>query len=221
MVFLDNTLDTMRAPARLRLPEVTLAAIIGLAALAVALVCFAVRDFSDNGLRFATQTVWRFECFIFFAALVAGPLGRLVGPLRFLAAQSRPLLQGFCAGIAVYLATIIVPNLVVMPDGVRHYGITSGMMIFVLFTGGVTLVMGAAVNQALCARVGRPACRAMLGLSAIYFWLCFGLIGLSHISGPHRPDVFYGLSINLMVLGLLARFADRFAAAPQSRLAEG
>jgi hypothetical protein len=50
----------------------------------------------------------------------------------------------------------------------------------------------------------------MLGLSVIYFWLCYGLIGLAHISGPHRPDGFYELSVILMVVGLLVRFAERY-----------
>jgi hypothetical protein len=50
----------------------------------------------------------------------------------------------------------------------------------------------------------------MLGLSVIYFWLCYSLIGLAHISGPHRPDGFYELSVILMVAGLLARFAERY-----------
>ena len=37
----------------------------------------------------------------------------------------------------------------------------------------------------------------MLGISAIYFWLCFALIGLAHITGPHRHDPPYELSVIL------------------------
>jgi len=50
----------------------------------------------------------------------------------------------------------------------------------------------------------------MLGIAAIYFWLCYSLIGLAHISGPHRPDGFYEMSVILMILALLARFTERF-----------
>jgi len=78
------------------------------------------------------------------------------------------------------------------------------------FARVVTLVMAAAVSRQLCERVGDKACRTILGVAVGYFWLCYGLMGLAHISGPHRPDAFYELSVILMVAGLLARFADSF-----------
>jgi hypothetical protein len=147
---------------------------------------------------------------VFFAALVAGPLGRLIPVLHLLADKSRPLLQGFCAAMGVYFAFILLPNLFAVPDGVRPAGITAGTTVFVLFTGGVTVVMAASVSHGFCDKVGPRACRTMLGLGTIYFWLCYSLIGLAHISGPHRPDLFYELSLILMLTGLFARFADRF-----------
>ena len=52
----------------------------------------------------------------------------------------------------------------------------------------------------------------MLGTSAIYFWLCYSLMALARISGPHRPDIFYDISITLMILALLLRYADRWLA---------
>jgi hypothetical protein len=84
------------------------------------------------------------------------------------------------------------------------------MTMFVLFTGSVTLVMAAAVHSALCEKVGPRACRTILGVAVIYFWLCYSLMGLAHITGPHRPDLFYELSLILMLTGLFVRFADRF-----------
>ena len=146
----------------------------------------------------------------FFAALVAGPLGRLIPVFHVLADKGRPLLQGFCAAMGVYFAFILLPNLFAVPDGLRPAGITAGMTMFVLFTGSVTLVMAAAVNSGLCDKVGPRACRTMLGVAVIFFWLCYSLMGLAHISGPHRPDLFYELSLILMLTGLFARFADRF-----------
>jgi hypothetical protein len=209
MAFLDHGIafDT-RAPRLSRPPfAVSMAVLLALAVFAAALV---LRGFGDNGVRFGTQLVWRFNSLFFFVALVAGPLGRLVPPLRGLADKGRLLLQGFCAAMLVYFAAILVPNLLAVPDGVREGGITAGMTFFVAFTGTVTLVMAAAVNRGLCERVGRKACRAMLGVATIYFWLCYSLIGLAHISGPHRPDTYYELSVILMVIALLVRFGEHF-----------
>jgi hypothetical protein len=70
--------------------------------------------------------------------------------------------------------------------------------------------MAAAVSHRLAARIGDRASRAVLGMALIYFWLCYSLIGLAHISGPHREDRFYEASLILMVVGLLARFSGRF-----------
>lgn len=182
----------------------------GLLAVAVFLAGFGVRGFSDNGVRLATQWLWRLDCLVFFAALVAGPLGRLIRPLRALADSDRSLLQGFCTVLAVYFAAILLPNVLAVPDGVHPGGISAGMTLFVFFTGSIALVMAVAVNRSLCSKVGARACRAMLGVSVIYFWLCYSLMGLAHISGPHRPDSFYEISVILMVAGLLTRFAERF-----------
>jgi hypothetical protein len=207
MVALDHSAP-FETPGPARLPFAVL--FCGLLAVAVFFAGCALRGFSDNGVRLGTQLLWRLGCLVFFAALVAGPLGRLVRPLKALADKDRSLLQGFCTVLAVYFAAILLPNLFAISDGTRPAGITAGMTFFILFTGGVTLVMTAAVNRSLSLALGRRACRTMLGLSVIYFWLCYGLIGLAHISGPHRPDGFYELSVILMVVGLLVRFAERY-----------
>lgn len=210
MVALEHASHYDMAPSqRLRLTA-PLVLVLALATAAVFCTGFALRGFSDNGVRFGTQLVWRFNSLVFFAALVAGPLGRMLPPLHLLADKSRPLLQGFCAAMAVYFAAILLPNLVATPDGIRPAGITAGMAFFVFFTGTVTAVLATAVNRTLCARVGQKACRTMLGIGAIFFWLCYSLIGLAHISGPHRPDSYYEISVILMLLALLARFAEHF-----------
>ncbi|MBV9548566.1 MAG: hypothetical protein JO256_02715 [Alphaproteobacteria bacterium] len=183
-----------------------------LLALLVFTTGFALRGFGDNGVRFGTQLVWRLGSLVFFAALVIGPLGRLPS-LHLLADKSRAMLQGFCAVLGVYFASLLVPNLFAVSDGVRPAGITTGMTIFILFTGSVTLVLSAAASRSLCDRVGQKACRAMLGIAVAYFWLCYSLIGLAHISGPHRPDNYYEFSVILMLIGLLARFAAHFVSA--------
>jgi hypothetical protein len=207
MVALDHSAQ-FDTPQHARPPFAVL--FCGALAVAALLAGLVLREFSDEGVRLGTLLVWRLGCLVFFAALVAGPLGRLIRPLRALADKDRPLLRGFCTVLAVYLVAILLPNLLAVPGGIRPAGITAGMVFFVAFTGGVTLVMATALHRSLCRKVGRKACRAMLGVSVIYFWLCYGLIGLAHISGPHRPDVFYELSVILMVTGLLVRFAERF-----------
>src|SRR5438067_2286509 len=52
--------------------------------------------------------------------------------------------------------------------------------------------------------------RAVLGAAAVYFWLCYCIMALARLSGPHRPDAFYGISLSLMVVALLLRYADRW-----------
>ena len=49
-------------------------------------------------------------------------------------------------------------------------------------------------------------------VAGAFFWLTYALTGLAHISGPHRPDAFYGISLSLMIGVLLLRFADGFTA---------
>jgi hypothetical protein len=58
--------------------------------------------------------------------------------------------------------------------------------------------------------LGEQARKAMLGVGMAYFWLAYTLTGLSHLSGPHRPDAFYDISLVLMLMAVLLRFADRF-----------
>jgi hypothetical protein len=57
----------------------------------------------------------------------------------------------------------------------------------------------------------------MLGVGMACFWLAYALTGLARISGPHRPDAFYGFSLSLMMIALLLRFADRLVARIKSR----
>ena len=56
--------------------------------------------------------------------------------------------------------------------------------------------------------LGQRISRTMLQVGMATFWLVYAATGLAHISGPHRPDMFYGFSLSLMVIALLLRFAD-------------
>jgi hypothetical protein len=174
---------------------------------------FAARGFSENGLRLGSELVWRFTCFVFFVAIIAGPLARLIPSrtLRQICENRRQLIWGFCASFGVYLASILVPNLLapVDPDSGR---LTAGMSIFVFFGSGLTAIIAYATDRRAALFLGEKARGVMLGVGLSTFWLAYALAGLARISGPHRPDAFYGFSLSLMIVALLLRFADRFAA---------
>lgn len=184
-------------------------------ALAAALFClggFAVRGFSDNGLRLGSELVWRFTCLIYFAAIVAGPLARLIPSktLRQICEERRQLIWGFCASFGVYLASVLMPN-TLTPPGLDRDGVTAGMSVFVAFGAMLAIVVAYTASRQAAHFLGEKSRGAMLGVGMACFWLSYSLTGLAHISGPHRPDAFYGFSLSLMVIALLLRFADRFA----------
>jgi hypothetical protein len=185
--------------------------LIALAAAATALLAaaaFAWSGFGDNGLRAASAIATRFASLIFFAALAAGPLSRLLpgAMFRAIGAARRDVLLGFCASYAIYVVSVIGPHLL------WAEGLTAGMAGFTIFSGIILAALAGASTGWFENRLGRPSQRAILGVAAAYFWLCFVLTGIAHISGPHRPDGYYGFCLSLMVAVLLLRFADSFRA---------
>jgi hypothetical protein len=202
MAALDNGAYFNREKVPFRLPEFSLPAALALVAAGLVAYSLALRGFSDNGFRLASQTVWRHGCLVFFAAIIAGPLARLIPPLRSLENISCQLFWGFCATYAIYLLSVLLPNLFAPESG--------GLGLFVMFGSGVTLVMALALTPRMADIAGDAVRRALLGVAAIYFWLCYALMGLAYISHPHRPDDFYGFSLGLMLVALLVRFADSY-----------
>ena len=215
MVALDNAVLTGRALiGRVRVPrlKLTLGPLVGsitFGAVALAIGAVLLRGFAENGFRLGSQLTWRYASLIFFAALVAGPVCRLAA--RFFPGLTPPeslgrkLIWGFCASYGVYLLSVFIPNVI---------RLSAGATLMVLFGGSVALVM--ALTAAPIKRLGdKPVIplkfrRVLLGTAAGYFWLCYALMGLSRIYGPNQPDAFYGISLSLMVVGLLVRFADRW-----------
>jgi hypothetical protein len=184
----------------------------GLIALAAVLVClggFAAHGFDENGLRFGNLLVWRFACLVFFAAAIAGPVTRIVPWewLRRAGQERRQLIWGFCASIGVYLASLIVPN-TLTPPSLDHEGLTAGMALFAIFGAALTMVIAYVASPR--SNLGEQSRKTLLGVGLSYFWLAYTLTALSHLSGPHRPDAFYGFSLILMLAALLARFVDNF-----------
>ncbi len=208
MVAIDSSIGTDRQPV-LNIP-LTLSLATGAAALVLGLGTMLLRGFDEAGLRQASEINWRFASFVFAAAAVTGPLCRLI-PLpacQALGAQRAQVIWSFCAAYAVYLAILVMPNVA----GLSHDNLTSGMMIFSMFGGGIAAVLAWAAHPASAAQLGAPVQRALLLVAGAFFGLTYALTGLAHLVGPHRPDAFYGTSLSLMILVLLVRFADRFAA---------
>jgi hypothetical protein len=197
--------------ARLPRIKITLGPLVGGIALVGAVLVLGsilLRGFSENGFRLGSQLAWRYTCLVFFAALVAGPLCRLAA--HFFPSWTPPqnlgrkLVWGFCASYAVYLLSVFLPNVI---------RLSAGAVLMTLFGSSVVLVM-AATAAPLKTPGGRVVLaekfrRVLLGTTMIYFWLCYSVMALARISGPHQPDEFYGISLCLMVAGLLARYADR------------
>jgi hypothetical protein len=188
--------------------KIPLAGFVATAAACLAFATMALRGFDESGLRLASELDWRFASFVFFAAAAIGPVCRLIpyNPLQHLGGLRRQMIWSFSASYAVFLASMILPNTL---GGVTHDDATLGMIMFSLFGGGAAAVMAFAATRDAAARLGEKARQALLSVAASFFWLTYALTGLAHLSGPHRPDGFYGLSLGLMILALLLRFADR------------
>jgi len=208
-----TAMDTGAVLPRLRVPFWGMVAI---ATALVGLAGFAAHGFNDNGLRFGSQLTWRFASLVYFAAIIAGPLARLLPwpGLKRLLAERRQLIWGFCASFGVFLASLLAPN-TLTPPSLDHEGLTMGMAFFVFFGAGLTIVV--AYAAAAQPNLSEQARRAILGMGMAYFWLAYTLTGLSHLSGPHRPDGFYGFSLMLMVAALLLRFADQMVTNMKAR----
>jgi hypothetical protein len=210
MVALDNhaMFGSSRVP-RLRITLAPLVAGIALVTALLVLGAIVFRGFAENGFRLGSQLAWRYTFFVFFAAMVVEPacrlIARLVPDFAWPESLSRKLFWGFCASYGIYLLSVFLPNVI---------RLSGGATLMVVFGASVALVM--AVTSAPLKRqngvplIGERTRRTMFGLAIIYFWSCYSLMALARISGPHRPDAFYEISISLMVVALLLRFAERW-----------
>jgi hypothetical protein len=191
--------------------KVPLAGIVSAIAALIGLTVMAMHGFDDRGLRLASELDWRFASFVFFAAAIVGPICRMM-PLsicRQAGALRRQAIWAFCGSYAVFLAVTLLPNTI---GGVTHADLTAGMTVFAIFGGFIVAVLAYATGEDAVALVGEPVRKALMIVAGGFFWLTYALTGLAHLSGPHRPDAFYGISLSLMILALLLRFADGFVA---------
>lgn len=211
-------LDRPAFLGRLAHPKADLGPLVGgIVLAAVILVAGPIffHGFSENGFRQANRLAWRYASLIFFAAMVAGPLCRVtahfVPNLTPPETLGRRLVWGFAASYGVYLLSVFVPHVIQL---------SRGATLMVLLGGGLALVMaGAAAPWTWHGTIMfQKFRRLILAAAALYFWLCYSVMALARLAGPHRPDAFYGISLCLMVVGLLARYADRWFSGPGRNL---
>lgn len=191
--------------------KIPFAGLVAAASASIAFTIMARHGFDDAGLRLASEISWRFASFVFFAAVVTGPLCRLIpyGAFNGLKGFRRQAIWSFSASYVVFLAVMLLPNTL---GGVTHDDTTLGMIMFSLFGGGAAAMMAYAASREAGQQLGEKSRYALLSVAGSFFWLTYALTGLAHLSGPHRPDNFYGISLSLMVVALLLRFAYRFVA---------
>jgi hypothetical protein len=174
-------------------------------ALVLSVAGFLFHGGGQNGTRFAANLLLFSSSFVFVVFYVAGPLSRLIATpaTQILGAERFALAYAFAGMMAVFLLSILAPDFVA---GAR---MPLPTLTYALFTA---LVVAAFLMSAGSKRTARSATmRSLQSVSSGYFWLVFAFTDLDRMVGPHRPDGnFYGLSLLLLVMALLVRFADAF-----------
>lgn len=156
-----------------------------------------------SAARAAANVVMQVASLIFVLYYIVGPLSRLVpiASMRALRRERVGITFAFAGMYGVFLVWIVAPYYF------AHEHMPLPSLTFVLFSAAILAVF---VTSARDIRFSRSASgRTVQSLSTGYFWVVFAINDLDHTIGPHRPDGgFHGFSLALLVLALLARFAD-------------
>jgi hypothetical protein len=186
-------------------------------ALCLAAGAFLSRGGGTTGSGFAARVTFAAASLAFVVAYLSKPMSRLFSSslTRALGRESAGLMRAFAGMYAVFLACIVAPY------SLGTDSIPVPTLAFALLSLFIVAVMlfGTSTKRALGSRAGR----AMLGLSSAYFWCTFAANDLDHMVGPHRLDpfeLFYQVSLSLLVLALLLRFVDAFLERRRVRMAE-
>ena len=170
-------------------------------AILISLPGFVLHGGGPNGARFANSLMLFFSSLVFAAYYISAPLSRLVSATQAFGTWRFSIAYGFVGMMTVFLVSILAPN----------YEANGGVSLPTLAFAAVTvLVTGAfAVSAGDRQASYSVTMRSLLSLSSGYFWMVFALMDLDRMQGPHRPDpIPYGLSLLLLVIALLVRFAD-------------
>jgi len=185
--------------------------IVGLAAgltlgVLAAWISFLYQGGDMNAARFASSVVLFTSSIVFSLYYMAGPVARLIRSdvTKTFGEERFAMAYGFIGMMGVFLASILTP------DYLLTGRVPFPTLVYVAFTAmvGAVFLMSAG-NKRTDQSV---TLRAFRGLSSAYFWLAFAFIDMDRMIGPHRPDANpYGISLLLLVIALLVRFADAFA----------
>jgi len=175
-------------------------------AFVAAWVGFLAHGGDMNAARFASNVVLFSASIVFAIYYVAGPIARLFRSdlTRALGAERFALAYGFVGMMGIFLATILMPD----------YLMGGRLSLPTLAYAGLTaMVCAVFLLSAGSKRADKSVTlRSLQSLSSGYFWLAFAFTDMDRMVGPHRPDSNpYGISLLLLVIALLVRFADAFA----------
>jgi hypothetical protein len=173
------------------------------AAILLSLAAFLLHGGGPNGARFANSLMLFSSSLVFAAYYVAAPLSRLVPATQAFSTWRFSIAYGFIGMIAVFLVSLLAPN----------YEANGGVSLPTLAFAALTVLVAAAFVMSGGDRYAANSAtmRSLQSLSSGYFWMVFALMDLDRMWGPHRPDpIPYSISLLLLILALLVRFADAF-----------
>ena len=173
------------------------------AAIVLSLAGFLLHGGGPNGARFASSLMLFSSSVMFAVYYVAAPLSRLVPATQAFGAWRFSIACGFVGMIAVFLVSTLAPS----------YEANGSVSLPTLAFAALTVFVAAAFTVSAGSKrtAHSVTLRSLQSLSSGYFWMVFAVMDLDRMQGPHRPDpIPYGLSLLLLVLALLVRFADAF-----------
>jgi hypothetical protein len=175
-------------------------------ALIIAIATFVMGGRDINAMRASAMMVFRASSAAFLLFYLAGPISRLIRTRATvaLARERTGLALAFAAMYAVFLACLIAPDIL---TGTR---VPLANLTLAAFSSLILAVVLMGERAALAASSWRSALRTMEMVGVAYFWAAYAVNDLDHLSGPHRPDGYYGASLTVLCLALLVRFADSF-----------
>ena len=208
MVAIDSAQDmTLPRPAETsHTGQIVLFAFLGAAMLVAASLALNVGN--DTGWRVAADMSSHFSLLLFVAAMIVEPLGRLIPSqaLQSIGRERGSLTLAFAAVSAVALFCLAAPS------WAGGESMSAPAAAYCFMSAIILVVMLFSAHPATVRLLGAPSWRALQRVSTAYFWIAFTISGLEHLIGPHRPDIWYGFSLLVLVATLLLRFADSLVA---------